>query len=258
MAKKIKNALNEDVDLLNDEDKVSETPATLVSPSPDREYNIDGAELSPNPTGFGFTSQIIVDSLPNSGNYNVLYIVPIKNNGNIVGYKKWRWDVESKTYKRVYGSIPNLSLNDGGRQTPTNVVNPQRAEVKTFNQNVNINGLLKVNGKTITGEIPESLKLYKHNFVEYDIGICGICYSINPNPYETYQDLFLDYRNENIINIKLGFGYEYLVSRIKSNTQNDIVSIEFDYIEYHEGGSALSTKQEGGQDTPLTDVVTEL
>ena len=146
MAKKEKNTLNEDVDLLNTEDKVSETPSNLVTKSPDEEYP---GELSPNPAHSGFTSQRIVDSLPASGELNVLYIVPIKNNGNIVGYKKWTWDLEKREWRRVYGSIANLKLENGRRETPTIVSNAPKEATKVINETVIFNNDVFIKGKTL-------------------------------------------------------------------------------------------------------------
>lgn len=149
MAKKQKNTLNEDVDLLNDEDKASETPSTLVSPSPDATYQSgsqDGSKLSPNPAHFGFTSQRLVDSLPASGNLNVLYIVPIKNNGGIIGYTKWTWNLETRSWRRVYGSISDLLVKDGGRSTPVVVSNAPKQTPQVFNGKVIINGEIIYNG----------------------------------------------------------------------------------------------------------------
>jgi len=105
------------------EPKVSETPSVLVGPSEDKDYP---GKLSPNPKGSGFTKQLFVDSLPVSGEPDVIYLVPKVVNGGVVGYKNWKWNPTTSQYERVYGSDPSLKLVDGGQGTLVNVVNPPR------------------------------------------------------------------------------------------------------------------------------------
>ena len=64
MSNKVKVVVNEE--------KISETPTVLVGASdkPD--------QLSPNPAHSGFTKQLFVDSLPSTGEPNVIYCVAIQ------------------------------------------------------------------------------------------------------------------------------------------------------------------------------------
>ena len=78
--------------ILDDDDlnKISETPSNLVDEgtAPTDEEN---GKLSPNPAGFGFTKQLIVDSLPEQGEVNTLYLLKTLNDGVLVGYRKYKW-----------------------------------------------------------------------------------------------------------------------------------------------------------------------
>ena len=120
------------------EEKVSETPAVLVAPADKPE------QLSPNPAHFGFTKQLFVSELPETGEPNVLYIVSKLVNGNVVGFKNWKWDNDYKKWERVYGSDPALKLGKGPHGTAVDEVNPPRkAPEKVFEGEVIFRGGIK-------------------------------------------------------------------------------------------------------------------
>ena len=114
-------------DVVNEE-KISETPSVLVAPA-EKE-----GELSPNPAGSGFTKQVFIDdSLPESGDANVIYLVAQKVNGGVVGYKAYKWNAGASKWERVYGSDPSLALENGGQTTAYNENNPPKeAPEKVF------------------------------------------------------------------------------------------------------------------------------
>ena len=96
----------------------------------------DAEHLSPNPHGFGFTSQKFVDSLPVTGEPNVAYFVKVKNDGVLVGYLKYKWNKETGKYER-YGATPDLKLVDGKRECKAIVGNePRTAFEKVFTNDV--------------------------------------------------------------------------------------------------------------------------
>ena len=120
---------NEENAVVNNEGGISETPSDLVAKSPDDSYDKASqhdSQLSPNPAGFGFTKQLIVDSLPNSGQeVDCLYLLTIKNNGQVVGYKKYKW---TKLDGFVFcGVTPDLKLENGPRERPVQENNPPKA-----------------------------------------------------------------------------------------------------------------------------------
>lgn len=108
---------------------VSETPSDLVGAS--NEEN----KLSPNPAGFGFTKQLTVDELPENGKPNTLYLLRVKNNGVVVGYRKFKWTPTDGFTQ--FGATPDLKLEDGIRETPIQENNaPKEAPEKVFKGDV--------------------------------------------------------------------------------------------------------------------------
>ena len=126
------------------EEQVSETPAVLVAPAekPD--------QLSPNPANSGFTKQLFVDSLPETGEPNVIYVTPKQAAGGVVGYKNYKWDITSKKWERVLGSDPALKVLNGGQGVVDNEVNPpKKAPEKVFTGEVVFNQEPTIEGKKL-------------------------------------------------------------------------------------------------------------
>ena len=111
------------------EEKISETPTVLVGASDKAD------QLSPNPAHSGFTKQLFVDSLPGTGEPNVIYIVAQKTGPEqaIVGYKNYKWDLEQKKYVRVFDNDPALKILQGPQGVEVNEVNaPKKAPEKVY------------------------------------------------------------------------------------------------------------------------------
>lgn len=104
------------------EEKISETPTVLVGASDKAD------QLSPNPAHSGFTKQLFVDSLPGTGEPNVIYCVAQKTGPDqaIVGYKNYKWDLDHKKYERVFDSDPTLKLFLGEQGVAFNENNPPK------------------------------------------------------------------------------------------------------------------------------------
>lgn len=134
MSNKVKVVVNEE--------KISETPTVLVGKAEQAD------QLSPNPAHSGFTKQSFVDSLPDSGEANVIYVVAQKSGIDqaIVGYKNYKWDLEKKAYVRVFDNDPALKLLKGASGVEENVVNAPKKQVKVIDNDVIITGDLKVRG----------------------------------------------------------------------------------------------------------------
>ena len=134
MSNKVKVVVNEE--------KISETPTVLVGKAEQAD------QLSPNPAHSGFTKQSFVDSLPDSGEANVIYVVAQKSGIDqaIVGYKNYKWDLEKKAYVRVFDNDPALKLLKGASGVEENVVNAPKKQVKVIDSDVIITGDLKVRG----------------------------------------------------------------------------------------------------------------
>lgn len=140
---------NEENAVVNNAAKVSETPSDFVSESPSETYthgSQHGNKLSPNPEGFGFTKQLVVDELPESAEVNTLYLVKVLNNGALIGYRKYKWDAVDGYVQ--FGATPDLKLEDGERKQEAVEVNPpRRVFANVFDGNVGIvNGDLYING----------------------------------------------------------------------------------------------------------------
>lgn len=107
---------------MSENPKKSLTPPILVAKP--GEDNI----LSPNPARFGFTKQIIVDSLPASGEVNTLYAKNIYNpDGSLLGYLYYTWSAQGGfAYAPFAVASPNTVSKDGGRSQKAVVVNPER------------------------------------------------------------------------------------------------------------------------------------
>ena len=135
--------------VVNNEGGISETPSDLVDKG-------EGIELSPNPAGFGFTKQLIVDSLPDSGQLvNTLYLLTVKNNGVIVGYRKYKWN-PSDGYVFV-GATPDQKLEDGPREQKAIVNTPERRALeKTFNGPVAFNDDVYFRGEWLSKRLETS------------------------------------------------------------------------------------------------------
>lgn len=187
---KIKSALLLDLANLEPE-TTSETPATLVADNIGLETDeeeignkkwpkwvkigigyLDGdlielkdlgrvwGEISPNPAKFGFTKQAIVDALPSVQNAHpdTLYLLKVFNNGELVGYRPYKWAVDEEDGKWAYRNvantnIPNLKTKKGLHTTPKVASDnePRKVFEKVFNGNVAINnGKLFINGKEVS------------------------------------------------------------------------------------------------------------
>lgn len=141
---------NEENAIVNTQPQVSETPANLVGKGDANEK-----QLSPNPANFGFVKQVIVDTLPVSNQeVDTLYLLKVKNNGEVVGYKKYRW-TENNGYALLSGATPDLIVKDGVREQKAVEVNaPRKAFAKVYNGDVGIiGGKLYIDGKEVVGGI---------------------------------------------------------------------------------------------------------
>ncbi len=125
--------------ILDDDDlnKISETPSDLVGEGETPTEDEKG-KLSPNPAGFGFTKQLIVDSLPAQGEVNTLYLLKTLNDGVLVGYRKYKW-TPSDGYVFV-GVTPDQKIVNGKRETPERKINaPREAFEKVYQGLVGFN-----------------------------------------------------------------------------------------------------------------------
>lgn len=115
------------------EEKISETPTVLVGASDKAD------QLSPNPAHSGFTKQLFVDSLPGTGEPNVIYCVAQKTGPEqaIVGYRNYKWDLDHKKYERVFDNDPALKILQGPQGVEVNETNPpKKAPEKVFTGDV--------------------------------------------------------------------------------------------------------------------------
>jgi len=138
----------------------SETPATLVAKGGEQYRD----ELSPNPAHFGFTRQLFFEKLNNVSDSvkdaNTLYIVPIKNGDEVVGYYKYRYDLVTRAFVRVVAVEPQNEVVKGehkqANETAIEVTEPKVTD-PLFNK---INLGIKLGDI----EIPSGgAKLYKHS-----------------------------------------------------------------------------------------------
>lgn len=130
--------------IVNTTPTVSETPSNLVAEKEN--------ELSPNPAGFGFTKQLVVNSLPSPGVPNVLYLVPQYNGeGHVKEYYKYKWDVYKSAYERIFEPVNNVSYEKSEHATPV-VENtaPTEAPEKVFNGVVAFNKEPSVEGSPLS------------------------------------------------------------------------------------------------------------
>ena len=135
---------NEENAIVNNAAKDSETPSDLVGKG-------ENNELSPNPAGFGFTKQLIVDELPESGVPNTLYLLKVLNNGLLVGYRHYKW-TPTEGYTLV-GPTPNVKLEKGTHEQKAVEVNqPQNAPEKVFNGDVVFKGDIVYKGRKLPEE----------------------------------------------------------------------------------------------------------
>lgn len=118
-------------------DNTSETPATLVAKGGEQYRD----ELSPNPAHFGFTRQLFFEKLNNVSDSvkdaNTLYIVPIKNGDEVVGYYKYRYDLVAHAFVRVVEVEPQNEVKKGASVQSKDaavVNNPPKAEDPLFNK----------------------------------------------------------------------------------------------------------------------------
>ena len=143
--------------IVNTEPTVSETPADLVAEKA-------APELSPNPAGFGFTKQVQVDSLPDSGAFDTLYLLRIYDvNGLVKDYYLYKWTYDRAAgadggrtqphWERVYNPINNVEHKDGEHATPVREnTAPTPAPEKVFKGDVIFNGNIIYKGKKIKNE----------------------------------------------------------------------------------------------------------
>lgn len=186
--------------IVNTTPTTSETPSNLVGKK-------EAPELSPNPAGFGFTKQLVVNSLPSpSGEPNVLYLVPqYDGEGHVKEYYKYKWDFNSG-YIRVFEPVNNVSYKKGEHSTPVKEnVPPKQAPEKIYNGPVAFNDDIIYKGRVLVRplcafevdnikEIPQEIldqlragdvvvkrtiqsgHVFKHTYVvsfqENEVGIC--------------------------------------------------------------------------------------
>jgi hypothetical protein len=124
--------------IVNTTPTTSETPADLVAKKV-------APELSPNPAGFGFTKQVQVDSLPDSGAFDTLYLLRIYDqNGHVSDYYRYKWTCDKAAgaagertqphWERVFNPVNNVKHEDGEHATPVHEnTAPQAAPEKVFN-----------------------------------------------------------------------------------------------------------------------------
>ena len=123
--------------IVNTTPTTSETPAELVAEKV-------APELSPNPAGFGFTKQVQVDSLPDSGAFDTLYLLRIYDpNGRVSDYYRYKWTCDKAAgadggrtqphWERVFNPVNNVKHEEGEHATPVVVnVPPRPAPEKIF------------------------------------------------------------------------------------------------------------------------------
>ena len=123
--------------IVNTTPTTSETPSDLVAEKV-------APELSPNPAGFGFTKQVQVDSLPDSGAFDTLYLLRIYDpNGHVSDYYRYKWTCDKTAgaagertqphWERVFNPVNNVKHEDGEHATPVHVnTAPQAAPEKVF------------------------------------------------------------------------------------------------------------------------------
>lgn len=123
--------------IVNTTPTVSETPADLVGKKAD-------GKLSPNPAGFGFTKQVQVDSLPDSGAFDTLYLLRIYDaNNHVKDYYLYKWTYDRAAgveggrtqphWERVYNPVNNVVTKDGEHDTPVHEnTAPKAAPEKVF------------------------------------------------------------------------------------------------------------------------------
>lgn len=123
--------------IVNTTPTTSETPSDLVAKKV-------APELSPNPAGFGFTKQVQVDSLPDSGAFDTLYLLRIYDpNGLVSDYYRYKWTCDKAAgadggrtqphWERVFNPVNNVKHEEGEHATPVvENVPPTPAPEKIF------------------------------------------------------------------------------------------------------------------------------
>lgn len=187
-------------------------------------------ELTPNPAKFGFRKQEIVDSLPGSGLPDHLYLLKVKNDGVLIGYRPYKWALVEGVWgwHRANLVTPDLDLKKGEHDTPVEVVNaPKKKPAQVFNGDVAIfDGELYINGKTVqkliddaTSQLQSGTKLYRHilTFVASDDTSWNI--NVITNKSNAY-----DLTNEIEATHIISFGSS------NDNNGNSIIILDFSYL----------------------------
>lgn len=203
--------------IVNTTPTTSETPSNLVKKG-------ENGKLSPNPAGFGFTKQVTVNTLSSPGSPDTLYLVPqYDGEGHVKEYYKYRWDVATFAFERIFEPLNNVKFEDGEHAIPVHEnVSPKQAPEKIFNGDVVFGGNVYFEGnavlkgknivrplcsfevdniKAIPGEIIDQLKcgdvvvkrtvedgkVLHHAYIVTHRQATGICLSYNTTGYSETQ-----------------------------------------------------------------------